>query len=102
MCFTAIATKTATAVILILALTLGAALAQNKLPWRSNSLITLTAEGEEIKDVLRTILRSNRMVAIFKGNIKGTVDLDEEDVPAQGIFNKLIVLLMNFSIFFFI
>ena len=74
--------RTATAVILFMSLLLGVAAAQGKLPWRSNSLITLSAEGEDIKDVLRTILRSNRMVTIFKGAVKGTVDLDEEDVPA--------------------
>ena len=82
--------KTAVAVALIMTLMLGVALAQAKLPWRPDSLITLTAENEDIKFVLRTILRSNRIVAIFKGAIEGTVDLDEEDVPAQGIFNKLI------------
>ena len=79
-----------TSVILCMTLMIGTALAQAKLPWRSDSLITLAAEGEEISDVLRTILRSNRMISIFKGAVEGTVNLDEEDVPAQGIFNKLI------------
>jgi len=76
----------------VLAMTLlaGSVFAQTNLPWSTQSLITLTAEGENIKDVLRTILRSNRMVAIFKGKVDGIVDLDEEDVPALGIFNKLI------------
>ncbi len=68
----------------------GSASAQADLPWRPDSLITLTAEGEDITDILRTILRSNGMIAIFKGKVSGTVDLDEEDVPAQGIFNQLI------------
>jgi type II secretory pathway component GspD/PulD (secretin) len=52
-------------------------------------LISLTTEEEDIKDVLRTILRSDRMIAIFKGSVDGTIDLDEEDVPARGIFNRL-------------
>ncbi len=90
MCLITIGSKIGAAVALIMTLMLGVALAQATLPWRPDSLITLTAEDEDIKDVLRTILRSNRLVAIFKGAIEGTVDLDEEDVPAQGIFNKLI------------
>ena len=89
-CLLTLGYKTAAVVSLIMTLMLGVALAQAKLPWRPDSLITLTAQDEDIKDVLRTILRSNRMVAIFKGAVEGTVDLDEEDVPAQGIFNKLI------------
>jgi type IV pilus assembly protein PilQ len=68
---------------------LGGALAQTTLPWRGN-LITITAEEEPIKEILRTILRANGMIAIFKGKVDGTVDLDEEDVPAAGIFNQLI------------
>jgi type II secretory pathway component GspD/PulD (secretin) len=82
--------KIVAAIVLAMTLLAGAAFAQTNLPWSTQSLITLTAEGETIKDVLRTILRSNRMVAIFKGKVDGTVDLDEEDVPALGIFNKLI------------
>ena len=86
----ALAAKVVAVVALYMSLILGVAFAQAKLPWQTDSLITLSAEDEDIKDVLRTILRSNRMVTIFKGAIEGTIDLDEEDVPAQGIFNKII------------
>ena len=86
----ALAAKVVAVVALYMSLMLGVAFAQAKLPWQTDSLITLSAEDEDIKDVLRTILRSNRMVTIFKGAIEGTIDLDEEDVPAHGIFNKII------------
>jgi len=86
----ALAAKVVAVVALYMSLMLGVAFAQAKLPWQTDSLITLSAEDEDIKDVLRTILRSNRMVTIFKGAVEGTIDLDEEDVPAQGIFNKII------------
>ena len=74
----------------VMMLMLSGAIAQAELPWRPNSLISLTADGEEITDILRTILRSNGMIAIFRGDVNGIVDLDEEDVPAHGIFNQLI------------
>ena len=85
----ALTAKVVAVVALYMSLMLGVAFAQTKLPWQTDSLITLSAEDEDIKDVLRTILRSNRMVTIFKGAVEGTIDLDEEDVPEQGNFNKI-------------
>ncbi len=70
---------------------IGWAQSSAELPWRGGTgpLISLTTEEEDVKEVLRTILRSDRMIAIFKGAFEGTIDLDEEDVPARGIFNRL-------------
>ena len=48
MCLLTLGSKTAAAVALIMTLMLGVAVAQAKLPWRPDSLITLTAEDEDI------------------------------------------------------
>ena len=51
----ALTAKVVAVVALYMSLILGVAFAQAKLPWQTDSLITLSAEDEDIKDVLRTI-----------------------------------------------
>jgi type II secretory pathway component GspD/PulD (secretin) len=72
----------------------GEALAQGagnqRLPWPADSRVTIDAAEEDIKEVLRTILRTGNMAATFKGDVGGNIDILEEDVPPQAVFDRLI------------
>lgn len=79
------------ALIVALMLSIGgnqaAAQSGGKIPWGPGT-ISIFNDGD-IKDALKDILRSQQLLAIFKGGVVGSVDIDAENVPPAGLFNQL-------------
>ncbi len=69
---------------------IGSALSQDaaEIPWRQGTISIHT--DDDVKEILRNILRSSNLLALFKGKVSGEVSVDEDEVPARGLFNQLI------------
>jgi hypothetical protein len=63
--------------------------AAKNIPWRTD-LFERTSFEEDIKDVLRVILRQNGLQVIFRPGVDGQVTFEFANLPLEAAFNKLL------------
>lgn len=80
----------AAAVVLCAAGVVGPVQAAKEVPWKVEPFERVSFE-EDIKDVLRSILRQNGLQAIFRPGVAGPVTFEFKNMPLQAAFNKLLI-----------
>lgn len=64
--------------------------AAREIPWKGD-MFERVSSGEDIKDVLRSVLAQNGLQAAFRPDVKGEVTFEFRNMPLQAAFNKLII-----------
>ncbi|MFN3075828.1 MAG: secretin N-terminal domain-containing protein [Alphaproteobacteria bacterium] len=60
------------------------------IPWKADTVFERTSVDEDVKDVLRGLLRANGQQVIFKPGVKGTVSFRFQNMPLQAAFAMLV------------
>lgn len=76
--------------VVLFALTRPAGAQAPTVPWDSALTITRTSSGEDIKNVLRSIVQANGLSIIFAPDVQGTVSFRLDRVPLSMAFEQLI------------
>jgi hypothetical protein len=73
------------------ALSGGIAQAQNQtIPWNRSVTISRTSAGEDIRNVLRSLLQAGGFSVAFAPNVEGSVSFRLEKVPVDAAFDQII------------
>jgi len=83
------ATPVLSAAVLALLPVFHTAYAQPAIPWDNSRTITHVSSQEDLKNVVRTILKANDLKTSFKPGVDGTVSLRLTDVPVQSAFKQV-------------
>ena len=80
----------ATACLMALAVGLAGSAVGAEITWKPAQLFQRYSHDEDIRDVLRNVLRQNGNDVVFTAGVSGTITHRFNRVPLQGVFNMLI------------
>ncbi|MDP6688211.1 MAG: HEAT repeat domain-containing protein, partial [Alphaproteobacteria bacterium] len=61
-----------------------------ELPWLAGRRLRLSADENDVRDVIAIVLRANQMTVSFRRDVEGFVTFDFLGMPVQGAFNMLL------------
>lgn len=66
-----------------------AAVAEEGIPWRSDVRFSRTSVDDDIRSILRSLLKANGVSAIFRPGVEGPISLRFDDVAPEQAFEQL-------------